>query len=66
MSEWKHRDKPGGWRLSIKDTGKGWRVIVANEGQRRAYVAEPDAYMDDAPMAWKWAHIVYQEMTGKR
>jgi hypothetical protein len=61
---WKHIEKPNGYRLSMKDTGKGWRVIVEHSLSKRCYVAEPVDYMDDYRMAAQWAHIVYNEMRG--
>ncbi len=61
---WKHISKPNGYRLSMKDTGKGWRVIVEHAPSKRAYVASPADYMDDYLMAVKWAHCVYNEMRG--
>lgn len=62
MLSWRHIDRPGGYRLSIKPVRDQWRVIVWHEATRRAYVAGPDEYMDSHAMAVQWAHIVYNSM----
>ena len=60
-------NKPNGYQIAIKQTRTSeWRVMVHDTPGKRCYVAGPDAWMDDYPMALKWAHIVMRDMIENR